>query len=346
MNCFVMAIAIAAFEPQSESPWLSGGIAAALFPRTHLAVSVNPASAGLLDGTAVSASASRPFGFRDLDRTAIAGGSSTDKYAFAGLISYSGRNGYGEATVTGGAAAALHRGIVVGVSMSCHRIQIEGFGSGTAASTDIGLIARPFKGLFFGGAVRGLYSSALTETGMGAVPRTVSGAVGVCPVSGVTVSAGAAVHQYSGEEYSIVTSVEPYHGVSLSFFLLTPPVRMGMGLHVSISTVSMQYGYATHPELAGGHAISLAYGSARFHPEPIQTADRQNEEEPPDFPININTATEEELVTIPGIGPSKASIIRNYIESFGPLQSIDHMIDIPGIGTTTLENLRPYLTVQ
>ncbi len=345
MNCILLAIAMAAFEPQSESPWLSGGVAAALFPRTHLAVSVNPASAGLLDGTALSASASRPFGFRDLDRTAIAGGCSTDKYAFAGLMSCSGRNGYSETTFTAASAATLRRGIVAGVSMSCHRIQIEGFGSGTAVSADLGLTARPVKGLFLGGAVRGLYSSALTETGMGAVPRTVSGAIGVCPVNGVTVSAGAAVHQYSGEEYSIVTSVEPYPGVSFSFSLLTPPVRMGMGLQVSLSAVSMQYGYATHPQLAGGHSISLAYGSAAFHPEPLQMTDSPETEEPVSFPLNINTATEEELVNIPGIGPSKASTIRNYIESFGPLRSIDQMIDIPGVGTTTLENLRPYLTV-
>ena len=345
MTGLVLVLVIAAFEPQSESPWLAGGTAAALFPRTHLVVSVNPASAGLLDGTALSVSASRPFGFRDLDRTAIAGGRSTDKYALAGLMSYSGRNGYSEATITLAAAATLRRGIVAGVSTSCHRIQIEGFGSGTAVSADIGLIARPFNGLFFGGALRGLYSSALTETGMGAVPRTVSGAAGVCPVNGVTVSAGAAVHQYSGEEYSIVTSVEPYPGVSLSFSLLTPPVRMVMGLQVSVSTVSMQYGYATHPVLSGGHAVSLAYGSAAFHPEPLQIADSVEAEEPVCFPLDINTASEEELVCTPGIGPSRASTIRNYIESFGPLQSIDQMIDIPGVGTTTLENLRPYLTI-
>ncbi len=345
MTGFILMIATAAFEPQSESPWLSGGIASALFPRTHLAVSVNPASAGLLDGIAVSASASRPFGFRDLDRTAIAAGCSTDKFAFAGMLNYSGRNGYGEATATGTAAVALRLGIVAGVSMSCHRIQIEGFGSGTAVSTDIGLIARPFRGFYFGGAARGLYSSALTETGMGAVPRTVSCAMGVCPVNGVTVSAGTSVHQYSGEEYSIVASVEPYPGVSLSLSFLKPPVRLGMGLHVSVSTVSMQYGYATHPELAGGHAVSLAYGSTAFRPEPMQTTRKQDEEEPVSFPLNINTATEEELVNIPGIGPSKASTIRNYIETFGPLQSVDQMIDIPGVGATTLENLRPYLTV-
>ncbi len=345
MYCLFFAVITAAFEPQSESPWLSGGAAAALFPRTHLVLSVNPASVGVLTGPAVSISASRPFGLRDLDRTAIAGGSSTDKFAFAGLVSYSGRDGYGETTATAAAAVTLRTGIVAGGSMSAHQIQIEGFGTGTAVSTDIGLIARPFNGFFLGGSVRGLYSSSLTETGMGAVPRTVSGALGVCPVNGVVVAAGAAIHQYAGKEYSVVTLVEPLTGVSLSFSLQTPPVRMGMGLHVSLSTVSMQYGYSTHPELASGHAVALTYGSAAFHPEPVQAAEDHNQREPVSFPININTATEEELVNIPGVGPSRASTIRNYIDTFGILQSVDQLIEVPGIGATTLENLRPYLTV-
>ncbi|MEA3265572.1 MAG: ComEA family DNA-binding protein [Candidatus Fermentibacteria bacterium] len=345
MYCFILAVITAAFEPQSESPWLSGGIAAALFPQTHLVLSVNPASVGVLSEPGVSISASRPFGFRDLDRTAIAGGSSTDKFAFAGLASYSGRGGYGEATATVAAASALRMGIVAGSSVSIHQIQIEGFGSGTAVSTDLGLIARPFKGFFLGGSVRGLYSSSFTETGMGAVPRTVSGALGVCPVEGVLVAAGAAIHQYAGKEYSVVTLVEPFTGVSLSFSLQTPPVRMGMGLHVSLSAVSMQYGYSTHPELASGHSVALSYGSGSFHPEPLQIAEEQNLPEPVSFPININTATEEELVNIPGIGPSRASTIRNYIDTFGPFQSVDQLIEVPGIGATTLENLRAYLTV-
>ncbi len=341
----LLTILISAFEAQSESPWLSGSIASALFPRTHLAISVNPASTGLLDGTSLSASVSRPFGLTELDRTAIAGGKSFSRIALASLLSYSGRDGYSEFTSTASAAVTLRRGIVGGVSLSGHRIQIEGFGNGTAFSTDVGLIARPITGLFIGGSIRGLYSSSLTETGMGAVPRTISGAIGVCPLKGITVSCGASMHQYSGEEYSVVTSVEPYPGLSLSMSFLTPPVRMGMAVQISVSTVAMQYGYTTHPDLEGGHALSLAYGSPAFHPDPIQILDSEEHEEAVCFPLNINTASEEDLINIPGIGPSKASTIWNYIENYGPLQSIDQMIDIPGVGATTLESLRPYLTV-
>ncbi len=346
MGTLIVALVVGAFELQSDSPWLSGGVAAALFPRTHLAISVNPASAGLLSGASVSVSASRPFGFKELDRTAAAAGFTTNRFAVAGVFNYSGRNGYSEFTTTAAVAKPLIAGIVAGVSVSGHRLQIEGFGSGSAVSADAGIIARPLRGMFLSGAARGFYSSSLTSTGMGAVPGTVSAAIGVCPVTGVTVSAGASVYQYTGSEFSAVTSVEPYPGVSLFFSLLTNPVRMNMGFSVAVSSVSMQYGYATHPDLPGSHLVSATCGSGAFDPRPVAFGETQTHEEAPVFPVNINTATEQQLVTVPGIGPSRASTIRHYIETYGPLQSIDQIVDIPGIGATTFENLRSYLTVQ
>lgn len=345
MTGLLLAIAAAAFEPQSESPWLSGGAAAALFPRSHLSLCVNPASIGLLEETAFSVSASRPFGFKELDRTAVAGGTASETFAGGGYASCTGRNGYLETTVTGAGAFTLSRGLVAGASASWHRISIEGFGGSSAVSTDIGLIARPLQGLFLGASVRGLASSSPADDGMGAVPRTVSAAMGVCPVAGVTLSAGASMHQYSGEEYSAVTSVEPYPGVFLSASVLTPPVRVGFALQVSISMASLQYGYATHTDLPSGHSLSLIYGTSGFQPVPIQFEGEPEENPEVSFPLNVNTATANELVQVPGVGPSTASKILNYIQSNGPLNSIEELIDIPGIGPTTLENLKHYLTV-
>lgn len=341
----LLAIAVAAFEPQSESPWLSGGAAAALFPRTHLSIPLNPSSIGLLETSAFAVSASRPFGFRELDRTAAAAGSSSRKLAWGGFFSYSGRNGYSESTATAAAAFTLRRGIIAGVSGSFNRLAIEGFGGASEFSTDIGLTARPFTGFFLGASCRGLYSSAPAPDGRGAVPRTISAAAGLCPVKGVTVSAGASIHQYAGEEFSAVTSIEPFPGICLSASMLTPPVRMGFSVQIFLSPASLQYGYSTHTDLPSGHSVCLAYGSTGFHPEPLVF--NEEHQNPPEtvFPLNINTATSEELVEIPGIGPSKASAILNYIENNGPFSSIDELIQVPGIGPVTLENIRSYLKV-
>ncbi len=345
MTHLLFAIAVAAFEPQSESPWLSGGAASALFPRTHLALCVNPSSIGLLTETAFAVSAARPFGFKELDRTAAAGGWANESLALAGYASYSGRNGYSEATTTAAGAFTLARSLVAGLSGSYHRLAIEGYGGSGAFSTDIGLIARPVTGLYLGASCRGLYSSAPASDGMGAVPRTLSGAIGLCPYEGVTLSGGASFHQYSGKEFSACTSVEPYPGVTLAASLLTPPVRMGFSLHVNISVAGLQYGYNTHPDLQSGHSICLSYGGAGFRPAPAEFQPPQEVTGETHFPLNVNNATAEELIEIPGIGPSKASAIRNYIETYGPLKTVDELIEVPGIGPSTLENLRPYLTI-
>ncbi len=137
-------------NPKANPRGFPGEPASALFPRTHLALCVNPSSIGLLTETAFAVSAARPFGFKELDRTAAAGGWANESLALAGYASYSGRNGYSEATTTAAGAFTLARSLVAGLSGSYHRLAIEGYGGSGAFSTDIGLIARPVTGLYLG----------------------------------------------------------------------------------------------------------------------------------------------------------------------------------------------------
>lgn len=62
--------------------------------------------------------------------------------------------------------------------------------------------------------------------------------------------------------------------------------------------------------------------------------------------LNINTATASELCRIPGIGPSKAAAIIEYRESVGGFLSVDELINVSGIGESTLESIRPYCRVK
>ena len=64
------------------------------------------------------------------------------------------------------------------------------------------------------------------------------------------------------------------------------------------------------------------------------------------FPININTATQEELEQLPGIGPAKASDIISYRENNGDFQLIDDIQNVSGIGPTTFENIKEYITIE
>jgi competence protein ComEA len=62
--------------------------------------------------------------------------------------------------------------------------------------------------------------------------------------------------------------------------------------------------------------------------------------------VNINTATAEELDTLPGVGPSIAQRIIDYRTTNGPFQSIEDIKNVKGIGDATFEKLKDKITVQ
>ncbi|MBA4535898.1 helix-hairpin-helix domain-containing protein [Bacillus aquiflavi] len=62
--------------------------------------------------------------------------------------------------------------------------------------------------------------------------------------------------------------------------------------------------------------------------------------------VNINKGSQEELETLPGIGPSKASAIIEYREKNGPFKAIEDLMSISGIGEKTFEKLKAEITVK
>ncbi len=61
--------------------------------------------------------------------------------------------------------------------------------------------------------------------------------------------------------------------------------------------------------------------------------------------ININTASETDLEALPGVGPVTAAAIIDYRTQNGPFSAVDDLIDVSGIGPSTLEQIRPFATV-
>lgn len=61
--------------------------------------------------------------------------------------------------------------------------------------------------------------------------------------------------------------------------------------------------------------------------------------------VNINTATVDQLIRLPGIGPTKAGAIAAYRSkhAFARIDDLDH---VKGFGRKTMARLRPYLTVN
>ena len=62
--------------------------------------------------------------------------------------------------------------------------------------------------------------------------------------------------------------------------------------------------------------------------------------------ININTASLEELDSLPGIGPSKAQAIIDYRELNGDFQNIEDIMNVSGIGQATFDNIKDIIVVS
>lgn len=59
--------------------------------------------------------------------------------------------------------------------------------------------------------------------------------------------------------------------------------------------------------------------------------------------VHINTASEEELQQLPNIGPARAKAIRDYIKTYGKLTTPKQLLEIEGIGESTVEQIKPFL---
>ena len=106
----------------------------------------------------------------------------------------------------------------------------------------------------------------------------------------------------------------------LSFLNLAAPVEDGQQLDV--------------PFLEG------AAPSSPFVERPLATETIGGEEL-----IDINSATAEELDTLPGIGPTTAQKIIDYRDENGPFQAIEDIMNVSGIGPATFEEIQDLITV-
>lgn len=64
----------------------------------------------------------------------------------------------------------------------------------------------------------------------------------------------------------------------------------------------------------------------------------------PEIQININTASQEELETLSGIGPVIAAAIVQFRQEHGAFERIDDIQAVSGIGPVVFEKIKPFIT--
>ena len=92
------------------------------------------------------------------------------------------------------------------------------------------------------------------------------------------------------------------------------------------------------------------FGKNPVIPMPAEQSDGYEQKQPEadsEIPaVNLNTATAEELMQLPGIGEKTAAAILAYRETNGAFKTIWQLDAVEGIGEKTMAQLEPYLTVS
>jgi competence protein ComEA len=92
-------------------------------------------------------------------------------------------------------------------------------------------------------------------------------------------------------------------------------------------------------------AITLPVAAAPQATSQTKTTTRSAKAAVPTSPINLNTATEAQLASLPGIGAKAAQRILEFRQKNGGFKKIEDLMNVKGIGEKNFLKLKPYITV-
>jgi competence ComEA-like helix-hairpin-helix protein len=77
----------------------------------------------------------------------------------------------------------------------------------------------------------------------------------------------------------------------------------------------------------------------------LSSAAAQSKKTPPAKPLDLNSATIEELQSLPTVGPVAAKAIVRFREKSGPFRKVEDLLAVRGFTQKRLKTLRPYIIV-
>ncbi len=114
-----------------------------------------------------------------------------------------------------------------------------------------------------------------------------------------------------------------------------PVKKRGRVLGKTASPAALTYAPSSAGDSPGGEDAAAAAASS---PSKLKN--------PGDGTISINTADATELQRLPGVGPAMSERILQLRQEIGRFQSVEQLMDVPGIGEKKFARVQPFVTIE
>ncbi len=325
------------------------------------AVFLNPGGLSQLSGIEISLFYQKPFGVSDLNFGTLTVSFPVWQRRFSLGFLTLGNGLYTQQMVALGYSHHYREKFYYGVSLRYQGTHIEGYGSGGAVGVDLGMVVPISAQLKLGFAAKNLNRPTLGAFDEN-LPQTFNIGASVQPLANVLFNFEIFKDVRFAPEFRFGTEFRPMENLALRAGTANNPSRFSAGFGVNVKLFSVDYAFFTHNDLGLTHQFSFSIHLEKKRPAGPETppvAERAAEKiestaiSPADSAkkeiiqkININTATLEELKTLPGVGEKLALAIIEYRTQNGPFQQLDDLLKVPGIGDKKLEQLKDYIVVE
>jgi competence ComEA-like helix-hairpin-helix protein len=296
----------------------------------------NPAGISQIKQTQFVSYGTRLFGIKDFGLGSFALTQPTKLGSFGAGGETFGPSLYKETSLLASYSRELSPGFMLGGNIRWMNLSIKNYDSDYTTGIDIGALARVNKDLSIGFYTRNINNARIGKDNED-LPQFITAGFAFKPVSNLTLT-GDVYHEskfetefHTGGEYNISKFLILRSGIQ------TNPSRFALGFGIRYWKMEFDYGYYTHLELGATHGISL---NIKFGKRVTREVEKPKEV------ININTASVQELRKLPGIGVKTAAEIIKYRKEHGGFQTIEEIMEVPGIGPDKFDKIKEMITVK
>ncbi len=315
------------------------------------AIFANPGGLAQLNRMELSLFYQRPFGLSSLNYGAIAAVAPLRGFTAGVGLTALGNELFGEESLTAAVSLEYARRLFFGESISFLKTHIKGYGNAASPMLNLGAVFDISPSVRFGFAALNLNRARRAgET----LPQSLTAGLTVKPAPKLLLSFEVYRDVRFDEEVRFGAEVQPLPALALRVGAGNHPDRFSAGLGVSAGRFRVDYAIFTHNELGATHQVSLTIaGPGHTPPNTVSNASAappvtKSVKAPVIFAakIDLNSATIDELVELPGIGDTVAERIVRFREEHGPFKSTQDLKQVKGIGSKLYERIKDFITAK